>query len=58
MKKSDKIRIKILKTITAAACVGLMVGGSALDSKSTAPIIVVLACIAWLALMMVANWED
>lgn len=58
MRRGDKIRIKILKGITATACVGFIVSASAVDSKSNAPIIICAVCIAWLALMAYANREE
>lgn len=55
--KRNKIRIRILKAITAAACVGFFVSAAAVDSKSNTPIIVCAVCIAWIALMAAANME-
>lgn len=54
----NKIRIFVLKAITAAAFVGFIVAGSAVDSKSSVPLVVCFICFAWLALMAAANWRD
>lgn len=54
----NKIRIFVLKAITAAAFMGFIVAGSAVDSKSIVPLVVCFICFAWLALMAAANWRD
>lgn len=57
-RRLNKIRIAILKTITAVAVFGFIVSGCALDSESNIPINICGICLAWLVLMTIANREE
>lgn len=46
----------IVRIITAAAFLAIIVGGSALDSKSTiVPALMILPALAWLGLIVLVN---
>lgn len=56
MKKTlNKIRVRVLKALTALACVMWCLGVCSLDSYTNHPIYVVLLTTAWITLIYVAN---
>lgn len=50
-----KIRVRVLKALTALACVMWCLGVCSLDSYTNLPIYVVLFSTAWMTLIYVAN---
>lgn len=55
-RKLNKIRIALLKIITAAAIICFLLAACALDSEDfLTPFIVCLICTAWFGLMLIAN---
>lgn len=56
-RKLNKIRIAVLKTITAIAWFLFLISACALDNADiTAPATIMIACMAWLALITYANY--
>ena len=57
MKTLNKIRVRVLKALTALACVMWCLGVCSLDSDTNLPIYVVLFTTAWITLIYVANYR-
>ena len=55
MRTLNKIRVRVLKVLTALACVMWCLGVCSLDSDTNLPICVVLLTTAWITLIYVAN---
>lgn len=54
-KTLNKIRVRVLKALTALACVMWCLGVCSLDSNTNLPIYIVVATTAWITLIYVAN---
>lgn len=56
MKKTlNKIRVRVLKALTALACVMWCLAVCSLDSNTNLPNYIVVATTAWITLIYVAN---
>lgn len=55
MRTLNKIRVRVLKVLTALACVMWCLGVCSLDSDTNLPIYVVMLTTAWITLIYVAN---
>lgn len=51
------MRNKILKTITGAAAIGMLISSCCLDADSWIPVIVLGVCMAWMLLFLAANQD-